>query len=148
MQIIEDSGDIYCIMVEPFLVKDLWDKCLPFLENPEIGEIEFGNIDDLKQECIEGYAQLWILMRGDDLCGCFCTNFGEVDSGTNVVNIFRLSGEGAKVWIKELDKKISEFAIANNCKFYLCTARKGFARYVPELKEAGTLFVKDLCKKE
>lgn len=134
----------YCIMVEQFLIDELWSKCEKFLNNPEIGEIEFADLDDLKQECKDGICQLWILMQDDELTGCFITSIGEASANVKVLTLTHLSGEGVKVWIKELDDKVSQFAKINGCKYVSITARRGFARLIPELKEAGTLYVKDL----
>lgn len=142
----EESQEIDCLRVEPYLVDGIWEKCSKFLENPDIGDIEFNTPEELKEECIKGYAQLWMIAKGEEVIGAFCTNFGEAASNVNVCNIYYLSGEGAKVWSKIIDKKVSDFAKENGCSYYMCVARKGFARLVPQLKEAGTLFVRDLCK--
>ena len=144
MQTASTAPEIHCIMVEPFMVDAMWEKCLPFIENPELGDIEYMSPGELKQECLAGYAQLWILMLGDDLVGCFCTNFGEASSTVKVCNIFNLAGSGAKLWSKALDEKIAGFAQSHGCSAYMCVTRKGFARLVPELKEAGALFVRKL----
>lgn len=140
----EENKEVYCIRVEPFLLDSLWEKCLPFLENPEIGEIEYTPLDEVYELCKTEDYQLWILMNGDELTGCFMTNIFQVTAGTNVLNIFYLSGHGVKVWIDELDKKVSEFAIENGCSFYSCIARKGFSKLVSGLEEAGVQYVKDL----
>jgi hypothetical protein len=144
----EESQEIDCLRVEPYLVDGMWGKCSKFLENPDIGDIEFSTTEELKEECKNGHAQLWAIAKGEEVIGAFCTNFGEATSSVNVCNIYYLSGEGAKVWSKIIDKKVSDFAKENNCSYYMCVARKGFARLVPQLKEAGTLFVRDLCKED
>lgn len=126
------------------MVDDMWPKCLPFLENPEIGDTEYDSLNDIKDFCKQEYYQLWILMENDNLSGCFLTNIGEASKNTKVVNIFYLCGEGVKIWISELDKKIVEFAKENGCRFYSCAARRGFSRLVPELKETGTLYVREI----
>lgn len=137
-------AESYCIRVEDFLIDDVWERCIPFLENPEIGEIEFTSLDSVKAEVIEGNYQLWILMQDDALSGCFLTNISEVANGIKIVNIFYLSGQGVKIWIQELDDKIVEFCKENGCKFYSCTARRGFSKLVPKLEEAGTLYVRKI----
>lgn len=133
----------YCIMIEPFMVDELWPKCVPFFEDPEIGDIEFSSIEECYENCRRGIYQLWILMEDDELTGCFMTNIGMASDTVKVVNIFYLSGDGVKTWIAELDKKICEFCVQNDCSFYMCSARKGFSRLVPQLKESGVLYVRD-----
>lgn len=134
----------YCIRVDPFMIDGIWDRCLPFLQNPDIGDIEFLSSEESKKSCIDGEAQLWILMQEDELVGCFLTNIGVVSEGTNIVNIFNLSGTGIESWIKELDRKIVEFCKENNCKYYSYVGRPGFKRYVPELNSPGVFYLREI----
>lgn len=140
----EQQKTPYCIRVEPFMVNDMWPKCLHFLENPDIGDIEFTSLDDLKEECKELKAQLWILMEDDELKGCFLTNIGYLSDKVKVVNIFHLCGDGVKVWVDHMDKTMVDYAKENGCKFYLTTARRGFSRLVPALKESGVLYAREI----
>lgn len=144
MQILEKQSESYCIMVEPFMIEDMWPKCIHFLENPDIGGEELASLDEAKELCRQGLYQLWILMEEDELKGCFFTNFGEASPGKNIINIFWLCGDGVKTWVHAMDQKMCEWARANGCKHYVCTARKGFARLVPELKDSGTIYVREV----
>lgn len=134
----------YCIRVEPFMVPSMWSKCLPFLENPDIGDIEYSSLDEVKKDCLEGTTQLWILMKEDDLVGCFLTNVGVASDSVNIVNIFNLSGKDIEVWIKELDDRIVQFCKENNCKYYSYVGRPGFKKYVPELKSPGVFYLREV----
>lgn len=140
----KSDNKAYCIKVEPFMVIEMWDKCLPFLENPEIGQIEYTSPEELKRNCLDETYQLWILMEGDKLTGCFLTNIGVVSDEINIVNIFNLSGSGVRVWIKELDEKIVKFCQENGCKFYSYIGREGFAKLVPELKQTGVHYLREV----
>lgn len=142
MQALEKQAESYCIMVEPFMIDDMWPKCISFLENPEIGGEELASLEEAKSLCKQGFYQLWILMIDDALQGCFFTNYGEASPGKNIINVFWLCGEAAKTWVKEMDHKMCEWARANNCEHYVTTARRGFARLVPELKDSGTIYVR------
>lgn len=126
------------------MIDELWPKCLPFLENPDIGDIEFVSLEDLKQECKELKAQLWILMEDDELKGCFLTNIGYLSDKVKVVNIFHLCGDGVKVWVDHMDRTMIDYARQNGCSYYLTTARKGFSRLVPALKESGVLYAREI----
>lgn len=143
-ELLDLKEEVYCIRVEPFMVSELWSKCLPFLENPEIGSLEYSSIEELKKCCLDETYQLWILMERDKLSGCFLTNIGVISDNINIVNIFNLSGSGIRFWIKELDQKISEFCKENNCKFYSYIGRDGFSRFVPELNKVGTYYLREV----
>jgi hypothetical protein len=84
-------------------------------------------------------------MNGDEVVGAFCTNIGEEASGNRNVNIFNLVGEGARNWTRIMDAKVTEFALQNGCKHYFTSARKGFLRYAPDLKEVGTIYAKKIA---
>lgn len=140
----ESHNEAYCIRVEPFMINDLWDKCLPFLENPDIGDIEYSSTEQIKEDCFSGDTQLWILMKGDELVGCFLTNIGVASDTVNIVNIFNLSGTSIESWIKELDRKIVEFCQENSCKYYSYVGRPGFKRYVPELISPGVFYLREV----
>jgi hypothetical protein len=134
----------YCIRVEIFMIEDLWEKCIPFLANPEIGEIEYSSMEELKRDCLENITQLWILMKGDELVGCFLTNVGVASDTVNVVNIFNLSGTDIESWIKELDTKMVEFCQQNSCKYYSYVGRPGFKKFVPELTSPGIFYLREV----
>lgn len=139
-----EEKEVYCIMVEPNMIEAVWDKCVPFLSNPDIGDVEFSSVEQTKESCSKGTDQLWMLMTGDELVGCFNTNFGPVSPGISLVNIYNLSGMDIKSWIDILDHKISKFAKDNGCAFYMYIGRRGFSKLVPGLKEVGSAYIKDL----
>ncbi len=143
MQTAEKIATPYCIKVDPFMIDKIWSKCKPFLENPEIGDVEYTSTEEMKELCKSEEYQLWILMEDEKLTGCFLTNIGEVASGVKMVNLFCLSGGGLKVWIDELDEKVTKFARQNGCIGYSCVARTGFSKFVPELKKLGDFFFRD-----
>ena len=144
MDALDNKPEAYCIRVEPFMIEGLWEKCLPFLENPEIGEIEFSSLEELKRNCLDSTAQLWILMEGDKLTGCFLTNVGVVSDEVKIVNIFNLSGAGIKFWIKELDDKMVAFCQEYGCQYYSYIGRQGFAKLVPQLKSTGVHYLREV----
>lgn len=140
----ENSEEAYCIRVEPFMIESLWSRCLPFLENPEIGDIEYCSMQEIKHDCLNQSSQLWILMKGDELVGCFLTNIGVASDSVNIVNIFNLSGTSIESWIGELDRKIVEFCQQNNCKFYSYVGRPGFKKFVPQLTSPGVFYLREV----
>ena len=138
----------YCIIVQPFMIDEMWDKCLPFLENPDIDELEFDDLDELREQCKRTESQLWIIMLDDDLKGCFITTLGEHSSGIKVINMSYFSGEGIRLWADTVDKAMIEFGIKNNCRYYSFIGRRGFSKMVPALKESGVLYLRDINVKE
>jgi hypothetical protein len=99
--------------------------------------------EDVRDDLLNERAQLWSVHAGGHPLGVVITKLGKVGE-TPCGNIWIAAGSALADGLKLLSDHIEPWFKAKGCKFVEVGGRKGWGKVLPDYRETGRIFVKDL----
>ncbi len=135
--------DFQLVYIPTENVAGIWDQVAAFM--PMVVERSRGRhtLQSLLTDALSGATQLWCVWDGQSIKAVVGTSLGETPSGMKLATVDYLSGLQLARWVHLLDE-IEEWARNNGCELIEMSARKGFAKHLPDYQVVSFNFEKAL----
>jgi len=107
-----------------------WDLSLPLLHKAlknRKAEHKYP-ISWLREECISGNAQLWLIWKDNKITAAAMTRIQFYPSMEKFLEVFALGGWKMPLWAAETYTAVEDFAHTNNCKAIVSHGRGGWLK--------------------
>lgn len=135
----------YLAVVPTLHVQDTWIKALPHLLHGKDRWEHFYTAEQIREGCINGRMQLWLMVDGSSVIGIVLTQIDDFPNGRSLRFLY-LGGNGFKrSMIKEM-LKIEAWAKKRGCKVVDFMGREEWAKLLKMLgySSPGIVYRKEL----
>ena len=115
--------------IAPPLVEKMFPQCAGWLERA-VARCKDEDIGDVRDECAEGDAELWVAYIGKELSGVFVTQLQQ-SKFRRVLELRYLAGMPFRHWI-ETQPTLMAWAKQRGCDVIRIRGRRGWLRLLPE----------------
>lgn len=136
------SGDLIT-PVPPQQIDAIWPHVSAYLDKAiKRAKDPICDVEDLKRDCLEKDAVLWVAVRGQEIIAAIITRIENYPK-QKILSIPWIGGKHLKTWMRPMLETLESFGRAFECKKMVGSEREGWCR-VAGFTPMTTLFERAL----